>query len=207
MDRTILLAATALLGLAAAGAAWAGPVTTSPSCSDRPALYEQMRGDSGIAIISQNFESSFDQYDAQAADDFKVADTTWFIREVDVVGNYFDSAGVARDETVVFYENAHGLPGAEIARYAIDGFDNSFGSFCIPLKDGLLLRKGRYWISVIANMNYSTAGQWGWENSTRRVFIPSAWRNPGGGFGVCRTWTAENICVPNGQGDHLFTLR
>lgn len=27
------------------------------------------------------------------------------------------------------------------------------------------------------------------------------------GFGVCQDWTAENVCVPDGQGDHIFTLR
>jgi hypothetical protein len=219
MNRTTLLATTALLWLVAAGtvgaqgqrpATWGasdGPTITSPHCTDLPPLYQQNVGDSGIAIVSQNFESSFDQYDAEAADDFKVTAATWFIREVDVPGTYFDGAGLARDETVTFYKSAAGLPGEAIARFTIQGADPHFGSFCIPIRNGLLLKKGHYWVSVVANMDFLTAGEWGWENQSTRVFSPSVWRNPGGGFGVCQTWTRENVCIPNGQRDHLFTLR
>jgi len=219
MNRTALFATTALLGLAVAGtacaqephpAAWGasdGPTTTSPRCTGLPPLYEQNGPDSGIAIVSQNFETSFDNYDAEAADDFVVTEATWFIREVDVAGTYFDGTGAPRDETVTFYKNRHGLPGEAVARFTMQGADPHFGSFCIPIRNGLLLKKGHYWVSVVANIDFNPNGEWGWENQSTRVLNPAAWRNPGGGFGVCQDWTAENVCIPNGQRDHIFTLR
>jgi len=52
------------------------------------------------------------------------------------------------------------------------------------------------------------SGEWGWENQTETVFAPAAWENPGGGFGTgCTTYQQENVCIPDGQGDHMFTLK
>src|SRR3954447_24488354 len=36
----------------------------------RPLCFSNLVGDSGIGIVSQNFESSFDQYDSAGADNF-----------------------------------------------------------------------------------------------------------------------------------------
>jgi hypothetical protein len=52
----------------AARAHGAAPV----SIPDTGVVYSQNGTDSGIGIVSQNFESSFDIYDAAAADDFVV---------------------------------------------------------------------------------------------------------------------------------------
>jgi hypothetical protein len=177
-------------------------------------LYDQHGTDSGIGIVSQNFESSFDAYDSQAADDFVVpGGEKWRVREVDVTGVYFNGSGPARDETVTFYKDDHGHPGKVISSDTEAGTDN-FGSFSIVLsKEGSPKLKGgsgdgkTYWVSVVANLDFFAGGEWGWENQIEVIHNPAQWQNPGGGFGVCSSWDDENVCIPDGQGDHMFTLR
>jgi len=172
-------------------------------------LYDQSNNDSGIGIVSQNFETTFDAYDAQAADDFTVpANAKWKITEVDALGVYFNGPGPARDETVTFYKNKGGHPGKAVYSAQVAGSDN-FGSFTIPVSKTLKGGAGgnTYWVSVVANMDFGVGGEWGWENQTTSEGNPAQWQNPGGGFGVCPTWGQENVCIPDGQGDHMFTLR
>jgi hypothetical protein len=175
-------------------------------------LYDQTSNDSGIGIVSQNFESTFAAYSSQAADDFTVpAGATWSVKEVDATGVYFNGSGPATSENVIFYKNSHGAPGDVVAEFdGVVGSD-SFGSFAIDLGKGAKLKGGKhgktYWVSVAANLAFTVGGEWGWENQTTSEGNPAQWQNPGGGFGVCPTWGQENVCIPDGQGDHMFTLR
>lgn len=235
MNRMMLLTTTALLGLAAAGTSYAdglrpapssagaqivrhGPSNNGSACS-LPILYEQDptstgRADSGIGIVSQNFESTFDQYDAQAADDFKVPAGGWTISEVEVTGVYFNGAGPSPSETVTFYQTdtsraKDGRPGTVIASYTVTGVDTG-GSFCMSIPSTVLGR-GHYWMSVVANMDFSVGGEWAWENLVPpKVTSRTKWQNPGDGFATlphCVHWKVENRCIPDGQGDHIFILR
>jgi len=217
---TILLGTVAALAIA--GTASAGVTLThhgkAPGFHHAPVnrantvLYDQNNNDDGIGIVSQNFESSFDQYDAQAADDFTVpGGAKWKVKEVDVTGVYFNGSGPSRDENVTFYTNKHGHPGDVVATYTVAGAD-SFGSYVIDLGKGTTLKGGKkgktYWVSVQANLDFFAGGEWGWENRTGNNGAPAQWQNPGGGFGTgCDTWGDENVCIPDGQGDHMFTLR
>ena len=209
-------AVLAMVGTASAApvAGHAGGKAARVKGVDRAAgvLYDQHGTDSGIGIVSQNFESAFDAYDAQAADDFTVpAGQTWKVTEVDASGVYFGGYGPARDETVTFYKNKKGHPGKQKASVTAAGSDSG-GTFAISLgKKGVKLKGGAkgttYWVSVVANMDFGVGGEWGWENQTTAVGNPAQWQNPGGGFGVCPTWDDENVCIPDGQGDHMFTIR
>jgi hypothetical protein len=175
-------------------------------------LYDQNDSDDGIGIVSQNFESSFDQYDAQAADDFTVpAGGRWKIKEVDVTGVYFNGSGPAASENVTFYKDRHGRPGKTVGSYTVTGAD-SFGSFVMDLGKGQQVRGGlsgrTYWVSVQANLDFFAGGEWGWENRTGTNGGAAQWQNPGNGFATgCSTWGDENVCIPDGQGDHMFTIR
>jgi hypothetical protein len=215
---TILLgtvAAVALAGTASAGVTVVhhGKVPVAhhaPINRANTVLYDQHGTDSGIGIVSQNFESSFDAYDSQAADDFTVpAGAKWKIKEVDATGVYFNGSGPATSETVTFYKDKHGRPGKTVGSFTATGAD-SFGSFQIDLGAGQAVRGGSggrtYWVSVVANLDFFAGGEWGWENQTETVGNPAQWQNPGGGFGVCPTWGDENVCIPDGQGDHMFTI-
>src|SRR6266851_4982631 len=48
---------------------------------------------------------------------------------------------------------------------------------------------GTYCVEIPANMTYSTQGEWGWINRMVTSNNASAWRNPGGAFGICQNWS------------------
>ena len=208
--KQLVLASAAVLALAA-GAASAAPTAAghgkvvAPPAVTAGTIYSNNKTDSGIGIVSQNFESSFDIYDARAADDFPIKKKA-VVSEVDVTGVYFNGSGPARDENVTFYKDAGGLPGAVVKDYTGVAGADSFGSFKIKVPK-TKLKKGTYWVSVQANMDFAVGGEWGWENNLETTGAPAAWENPGGGFGVgCATYTNEATCIPDGQGDHMFSL-
>jgi len=66
----------------------------------------------------------------------------------------------------------------------------------------------------VANMDFEATGQfggnkgqWGWENQTTSEGNPAAWRQPTDYFATgCTSWEAEDVCIPDGQGDHMFAI-
>ncbi|HWA89963.1 MAG TPA: hypothetical protein VG889_08000 [Rhizomicrobium sp.] len=229
MNKTILLASVAALALCAGGASAAGqhPVAHAPmthgaakfKTADRTlsVLYDQNDDAQGFSDTSQNFESSLDAYDNQGADDFTVPDgVTWKVSEVDVSGLYFKgsgpASGVASSENVTFYKGTKKGPKTQIASVTATGDDDGLGNFVISLgkHNTVKLKPGHYWVSVQANMDFFTAGQWGWATrNTQGGIAPAMWQNPGGGFGLgCTTWSKEQDCLGDQGGvDHMFTLR
>jgi hypothetical protein len=205
--RQVILTAAAII---ACGAAVAAPTVAGHGAASPPVvqkskvIYGQNGTDSGIAIVSQNFESSFDIYDAMAADDFKVKKAT--VVEVDVVGVYFNGLGPATSANVGFYKNKKGLPGKVLQEYSNAPVkDNGSGSFAIAVPKTVV--KGTTWVSVQANLDFASGGEWGWESQTGVVGNPAAWQNPGDGFATgCTSWKAETSCIADGQGDHMFTI-
>lgn len=218
MAVTLALAVVAAFGTAAGARPSASPksvhhgsarVFVKPSVLTT--LYDQNNNDAGIGIVSQNFETSFDAYDSQGADDFKVkAGTTWKVKEVDVTGVYFNGSGLAVSENVTFYKNAGGLPGAIKKSYTgVVGADNGTGSFVITLPTTAKLTSGTYWVSVQVNMDFGVGGEWGWETRTIQSKNGAAWQNPGDGFATgCTTWGVLTTCIPSGEGpDFMFGLK
>jgi hypothetical protein len=189
----------------------ATPFAHSPTNRGLSVLYDQSGDDSGIGVVSQDFETDFDAYDAQGADDFTIpGGTIWTIREVDVTGVYFNGPGPARSVNVIFYKHGRKVktPGAIVREY--DGIvpaDNGTGSFVITLPRSVSLRAGTFWISVVANMDFATGGEWGWESQNGIQGSPALWQNPGVGFGTCPSWAPEGACVGTGTGDKMFTLK
>ncbi len=170
-------------------------------------IYDQTGNDAGVGTISQNFESTFDAYDSQAADDFTVpAGETWTVFEVDVVGRFTEFSGSfrhANSENVFFYQDSGGLPGDLIHAFpSLKGTGSENGSFAIPLSGkGLALKTGHYWISVQIGMD-AGYGEWFWDNQTTTEGDPAAWQNPGNGFGTgCTTWEPENECFGTKPGN------
>ncbi|MFH1197155.1 MAG: hypothetical protein V1720_15770, partial [bacterium] len=153
-------------------------------------LYEQMNNLAANSITSQNFEASNDAYDNYAADDFDVVGT-WSVTSVEVVGVYFNGSGPVNSVNVWFYSNVSNLPGASVfqALNVVPSAGLATGSFTIPLSTPAVLPAGHYWLVVQANMDFAVGGQWGWTERTVQAFNPSAWQNPGGGFGTsCSSW-------------------
>jgi len=220
MTKSVLLATAAVFAMSAGIASAAGThpsattagshVKAQPLKAHGPAgvLYDQNNNDGGIGIVSQNFEVTFDAYDAQPADDFVVPEGhKWKVSEVDVTGVYFNGSGPAVSENVTFYKDKGGHPGKVVAEYdGVAGVD-SFGSFAISIPK-TKLKAGHYWVAVQANLDFQAGGEWGWENQSTSEGTATQWENPGDGFATgCTTWAQENVCIPDGQGDHMFALR
>lgn len=182
-----------------AGHGRAARATSSPSAT---LLYTQQSNDTGHGYVSQDFEPQFDAYDA-GADDFTIPQGhTWKITEIDVTGQYFNGSGPCRDETVTFYKNGSGHPSTIIAAVEAAGIDRG-GSLQIPLKVVIKARRQPrdVWVSVVCNMDFKIAGEWGWEaRSIQGGAYRAQWENPDGGYGLgCTTWRPMQTCLGAGR--------
>jgi hypothetical protein len=217
MNKTVLLAASAVLALTA-GSALAGSVPGSavkavPQGNMKvPAgiLYSQNSNYGADSIVSQNFSSTFSAtYDAAGADDFVVPKgKTWTVKGGDFPGVYFNGSGPASSETITFYKGKLS-PGKVMNSQTVTCTDSA-GSFSCNLKSVKLKggKKGTtYWVSIAANLAFSAGGEWGWTTTVDHN-QPGKWQNPGGGFGVgCTTWTNLSQCIASaGTDDFAFDI-
>jgi len=192
----IAAAAPSVMGHGKAGAAPA--VAPDASCASNAGT------DTLNAILSQNFEASFDAYDAQSADDFKVKKgKVCNATGLSVTGQYFNGSGPARDVDVTFYKNASGHPGAVVKSYANLAYTNG-PSFVVKFPSKAKL-KGTNWVSPVANMDFGAGGEWGWEVQSEISGAEGNWQNPGGGFGACPTWDTITTCI-GVTGDFMFSV-
>lgn len=192
--------------------------TLPPANPTAPAavLYDQMDSPSTSVITSQNFEADLDAFDSQAADDFVVpAGLAWTISTVEVSGSYTGLSSRPLDSVNLrFYANSgSNLPGPQLYAATLvpsSGLDT--GNLVLTLNPPALILPGTYWVSLQANMAFSTdQRQWQWIERTVQNGNTSAFQNPGGGIppAQCTTWGAlSTTCFP-GEGhapDLLFRL-
>ncbi|GIK62048.1 MAG: T9SS type A sorting domain-containing protein [Ignavibacteriota bacterium] len=154
-------------------------------------LYEQMNNFGSNSITSQNFDTTYNVYDNQIADDFiiPVGDDSWTIESIDVSGVYFNGTGPANSVNIWFYNDSLGFPGSIQASRSdiVPSAGISTGSFVINLISPITLPPGVYWLSVQTNMD-SAVGQWGWTEQLQSS-TESVWQNPGGGWiNSCTSW-------------------
>lgn len=166
--------------------------------------FANLTGDTGVAVNSQNYEAAFDAYDSQAADDFILAGPCT-VTSIDIIGAYYSGAGPAVSETVTFYADADGKPGAVLNTQTVAGADVA-GSFAIHLSPVTFAPGTTYWVSVQINMDFTLGGQWGWENTSTLMGLDAQWQNPGGGLGTCTTWGDMQTCVGAPGPDFMFSL-
>lgn len=138
----------------------------------------------GGGLVSQNFEAKFDDFDSRAADDFRLK-TPCAVQQVTVKGDYFNGSGPADSINVIIYRDSGGLPGAILKQFADRSYTDpsGTGNFSITLPK-TVLQPGLYWLSVRANMDYDSAGEWEWLTNYNLHFNVPVWRNPGDGFGT-----------------------
>jgi hypothetical protein len=222
MNKTVLMAASAVLALTAGGAlAGSHPALAIKATGLRPiqspghTLYSQ-NSNYDYAIVSQNFTSGSmgTAYNAAAADDFVVPKgKTWKVTGVDAAGVYITGAGPANSEVITFYKNSQGHPGDVIGKPQTVHCIDSAGSFACKIR-GVKLSGGkketRYWLSVVANCSYNGGcGEWGWTQTSTH-YDPGQWENPGGGFGTtCSTWNNTSSCITQSGvvDDYAFDLK
>lgn len=187
-----------------------------PSSSPAAVLYDQT-GTPGLnAITSQDFEAVNDIFDSQGADDFKVPSTvSWSVTKVFVPGVYYNCTACGPTPTVDvwFYQNSRptSLPGTQIysALGVVPTIDDS-GSLTIDLPTPAVLCGGTWWVSVQANMDFATGGQWGWATSMGVLNSESAWQNLGNGFATgCDTSWHQRVtdCVVGDSTELDFSFR
>ncbi|MFN0279427.1 MAG: Calx-beta domain-containing protein, partial [Pyrinomonadaceae bacterium] len=190
--------------------------TGSPSCTPAgtpQVLYDQTNNAGTNATNSQDFEAANDTFDNRGADDFVVpAGQTWTVQRVVAGGQYFNGAGPAATFNVTFLSNSGSLPGTAVPGGTFTGatYTNAAGVFTITLPGSVTLTAGTYWVSVQARMDFTPAGQWGWNDRTTTTNSPAAWQNPGGGFQppLCIAWGARGATcnIDPAAPDQIFQI-
>jgi hypothetical protein len=184
-------------------------------------LYDQISTNiSPTGVISQNFETNFNSYDNQAADDFTIQAGSyyWLVTQVEVMGHYLNPGYQASSVNVYLHNSTGSLPASSFFASSfipVGGLDT--GSFVINLGPGVGLPSGRqYWLSVQANLDSGcpqqqgcSARQWQWRERTGgEVGSASAWLNIlGGWWPDCTTWKPRlTECGFGSYPDLLFSL-
>ena len=183
-------------------------VAPSPPRAPQTVLYDQYDNPGQDATVSATF-TDFPTSNADLADDFVVpAGQTWNVQSIDADGVYFPGSGPAIDWNVFFYADNAGFPGARVYSATHQPDVQNGSTFTINLPTPALLNPGTYWVEIQANMTYGTQGQWGWSNRTVTANNPAAWQNPGGGLGVCPSWSRRGATcgVDPDEPDQMFRL-
>jgi Kelch motif len=170
-------------------------------------LYDQYNNGSTTASLSATF-TDFPTFDADLADDFVVpGGQTWNVQSIDADGIYFNGVGPATSWNVFIYADNGGLPGAQVYSTLNQPVVVSNTTFSVSLNPAAVLTAGTYWIEIQANMTFGTQGEWGWTDRTVQSNNTAAWQNPGGGFGLCPSWTTKLVCIPTAGGpDQVYRI-
>jgi PASTA domain-containing protein len=207
--------------LSAAGRTSAGP--SSPAAG--PVLYDQF-GNEATAnpydITSQDFETSLDAADSEAADDFVIQDgLEWTIDAIDVDGELFSRDGeppVPAGFNLRFYaddpaDHLPGVPvqGAERLNQAYTSLGTAPGDVQVTLSPPVSLGSGTWWVSVQARLDYGSATdtrQWFWHHRAVQANQGAAWRNPGDLWHMnCLVFSRRGPCQGSTQApDEVFRL-
>jgi hypothetical protein len=167
-------------------------------------LYDQT-GSVVNGAPSQNFESAFDQYDAQGADDFVVTDAAgWTLSAFNFVVSATADPSSATYDIVVLPDDGSGLPGSTpVCSYpgATGVLTSGNTALSVALPSPCVLAQGTYWIEMVVNLDFGTGGQVFWSDySPSGTGSNAKWQNPGGGFGTaCSTWSDMATCVGTGS--------
>ncbi len=172
--------------------------------------YNQTSSPSGnlqlSSIISESgFETNYSSY---GADDF-VSNDQWTLKEVAVIGGFYNGSTFAHYFKVYIYANNPGsnLPGGQIYESGtyLNNVEDSI--ITIPLSDSLTLPPGHYWISVAASVVLGNA-EWGWKPSSSTNYNEAVWENPADGFGTGYTTWTPITTVFNGttEKDYSFAI-
>lgn len=219
INRKNLLAsgvAAAVFAMSSAGIA--APVASNPGSAVQPnfpapngvsvVLYDQTDNAAGNGFPVQNFESGYDAYDSEGADDFVVPAGGWTIDTVNIVSTV--GTPLATTATVNIYPDAGGLPAAAASCSSPGAAANVTATdTTITLNAPCALGAGTYWVAVQVDVNFATNGQIFWSNRTTQTGNEAVWVNPGDGFGSgCTVFTPVTTCGVGGgtNPDQLFQI-
>jgi N-acetylneuraminic acid mutarotase len=165
-------------------------------CPEAPAqviLYNQYNNSGTDYTVSATFTDS-PSHNSDLADDFVVpGGQTWHVQSIDAAGVYFSGSGPANSFNIFFYRNSGGFPGTRVFSATNRPFTQSGSAFTVNLPTPAVLSAGTYWFEFQANMTFNTEGEWGWRDRTTTSNNAAVWRNPGGGFGMCPSWSRRGV--------------
>lgn len=179
----------------AAGHATGGSAEAQPSpvaAATAVVAWDQYNNAGTAVTLSATFTDA-PAMNSDLADDFVVQNYAWMVRWIDVDGAYFNGPGPANTFTVFFYADNDGFPGNQVyATFA--PWTQSGSTFTLHICDNPpcqqpILFPGKYWVEIQANMTATCCGEWGWTDRTVTNLDPAVWRNPGGFFGACTSWS------------------
>src|SRR5947207_4014726 len=178
-----------------------------PPRAPQVVLYDQYDNAGGSASLSATF-TDFPTFSSDLADDFVVpGGETWNVESIDADGLYFNGPGPATDWNVFIYTDSGGLPGTQVYSTLNQPVTVVGTTFTVNLTPAAVLSAGTYWLEIQANMTFGTQGEWGWTDRTVQTGNSAAFQNPGGGLGVCPTWTAKLTCIPTATGpDQVYRI-
>jgi hypothetical protein len=179
-----------------------------PPSAPQTVLYDQYNNAGTDITVSATF-TDFPTYNADLADDFVVpTGQTWNVQSIDADGAYFFGTGPAIDWNVFFYADNAGFPGAQVYSTTHQPVQQNGSTFTVNLPSPAVLSAGTYWVEIQANMTYGTHGEWGWSNRTVTSYNAAAWQNPGGGLGVCRSWSRRGATcgIDPSEPDQMYRL-
>jgi hypothetical protein len=183
----------------------AAPHFRYPVRSSAPAsavLYDQSGLAQGVAP-AQDFQSAFDAYDSEGADDFVVTDAAgWTVSAFNFqVSFLYPSSPADPLYHVNVYEDDNGVPGATACGYtSLAGtLDASKTSLSVSLPTPCVLPMGHYWVGMSADLVYPPKMYW-MAGLNAAIDNIGAWREPGDGNQTgCTTWAPMSTCtVPGG---------
>ena len=161
-------------------------------------LYDQS-GDVGLGILSQNYEPPNDDLDSEGADDFVVTDAAgWTISGFNFQMTFDSDPTPVTYNINVYSDSGMGFPAASTAcsYTSIPGtLDPLFTDLSVSLPAPCVLQQGTYWVSVVANIDFSVgAAMWAIDLDPG-LGAHAVWRNPLDGTGVgCTTWSDITTC-------------
>ena len=178
------------VGHATNGSAEALP---SPVAAATAVVVWDQYNNAGTAVTLSSTFTDAPAMNSDLVDDFVVENFSWLVRWIDVDGAYFNGPGPANTFTVFFYADNDGFPGNQVyATFA--PWTQSGSTFTLHICDNPpcqqpILFPGKYWVEIQANMTATCCGEWGWTDRTVTNLDPAVWRNPGGFFRACTSWS------------------
>lgn len=216
INRKTLLASGVAAAIFAVSAASAAPVASNvSSAAAQPifnvpngstVLFDQTANPGTNGAPAQNFSSSYDSYDNEAADDFVVPAGGWTVSSVNIISTGTAGFTGATPAAVTFYPDAGGLPGATpVCSYPTAAATVTATDTSIVLPSGCALGAGTYWVGVSVDFNFVTQGQIFWSTQSSGSGSQAVWRNPGDAFGSgCTNFdTLPNCAVAGGVESQL----
>ena len=162
-------------------------------------------------VTAQDFESTYNQYDAQVADDFIVpTGVTWYVDSIIIPGSYSSGATATCGLIYNVHSDNSGEPGTQIFGDTInsDLDGNGDGDLVLRFETPVSISSGHYWLVANGRKDFASGGgQWYWQRDVNNQGYPALWRNPGDGFtSGCTSWTTFYDCTSLSMVDSGITF-